>query len=224
MHHVFLAWYLFRSMQCIMQTIHCRADNLFYCYINSKCLFLFYMIKHPGEWLIMFALWNCCLEFLPQVVISTRAYHLFPECRFSTKYISGWSNIKKLTNYTFWITIGSLGYMLRSQGVAIVVNKCYGAIMNASLSIGTSLSGHTNVLSSNLLGAFSPALYNAYGAGDIVLARRIALRMCKLGVLMMLVFALLLTIEVEEVLELWLKNPPEYRNLLHINYCSQCNR
>lgn len=61
-----------------------------------------------------------------------------------------------------------------------------------------------------MLGAFSPAIYNAWGAKDYDKARNMAYQTCKIGTLLILVFSLPLSLEVDEVLRLWLKNPPQY--------------
>lgn len=188
------------------------AELTIYSFVTTtlNACFLYYMVTHPGIWLTKFAFWQLLLGLAPSLIISLRAFKLFPECRFLLKYMNCWANIKTLGSYIIWTCIGTFGGMLRSQGVAILVNKMFGPRMNASVSVGISLSGHTNTLSGSLTGAFSPAIFNAWGAGRYDEARAMAYRVCKMAVLCMLIFSIPLCLEVDEVLRLWLKNPPEY--------------
>ena len=60
------------------------------------------------------------------------------------------------------------------------------------------------------MNAFSPAIMTAYGTGDYRAANRLALRGCKFAILLSLLFTLPLSLELPEVMRLWLKNPPRY--------------
>lgn len=171
---------------------------------------LYYMVTHPGVWLAKYAFWHCVLAILPNLIIAIRAHFLFQECRVVRRHLRCWENVKKMGGYAIWNAWGSLGAILRGQGIAILVNKYFGPKVNAGVAVGTSLSGHCNSLGGSMLAAFSPAIFNAWGAKNYDLARTLAYRICKIGTLLILVFSLPLSLEVDEVLRLWLKNPPQY--------------
>ena len=172
--------------------------------------FLYYMVTHPGVWLSRFAFWQCLLAIIPSLIIWIRAHYLFPECRVVRQYLDCWQNIKQMSSYAMWNSWGGLGAILRSQGNAILINKYFGPKANASVAVGTALSGQCDTLSSSMIGAFSPAIFNAWGAKDYERARKLAFQTCKIGTLLILIFALPLSLEVAEVLRLWLLNPPQY--------------
>ena len=194
------------------------AELTIYSFVTTtlNAFFLYYMVTHPGVWLTRLAFWNMLLGLAPSLIISIRAYFLFPECRFRRRYMNCWPNIKKLGNYITWTTLGALGSMLQGQGVAILINKYFGPRVNAGAAVGNSISGHCHMLSGSMIGAFSPAIYNAWGAGQYDLARSLAYRVCKFGTLLTLVFALPMMLEVDEVLLLWLREPPPYAALMCI--------
>lgn len=81
---------------------------------------------------------------------------------------------------------------------------------NAAMTVATSLSNHCNTLNACLQGAFLPAITNACGARDYGRMLALTYRTCKIGTSLVLLFALPLALEVEEVLRLWLKRPPEH--------------
>ena len=175
-----------------------------------NAVFLYYMISHPGIWLAKFAFWQCFLAVLPNMIIAIRAHFLFPECRIVRRHLRCWGNVKRIGSYSLWNAWGGFGALLRGQGLAVLVNKYFGPRANAGVAVGSNLSGHCNTLAGSMQGAFSPAIFNAWGAKNYDLARKMAYQTCKIGTLLILVFALPLSLEVNEVLRLWLVNPPQY--------------
>lgn len=199
----------FRSMYSAHQYI---AELTIYSFATTtlNACFLYYMVTHPGVWLARFAFWQCILSVSPTLIIAIRAYFIFPECRVVRRHLKCWHNIRKMAGYSLWTAIGWLGGLLRGQGIPILINKVFGPRVNAGIAVGNSLSGHCNTLSGSMIGAFSPAIYNAWGAKEYDKARNMAYQICKVGTLFILVFSLPLSLEVNEVLRLWLKNPPQY--------------
>lgn len=199
----------FRSMYMAHQYI---AELTFYSFMTTtfNACFLYYMVTHPGVWLAKFAFWQCLLSMLPELIIAIRAYFLFPECRVVRRHIRCWCNIRAMAGFSLWTAIGTLGVILRGQGISILVNKIYGSRVNAGVAVGYSLSNHCNSLTDSMFNVFSPAIYNAWGEKNYDKARSMAYQICRVGTLFLLVFALPLSLEVDEVLRLWLKNPPQY--------------
>ena len=76
--------------------------------------------------------------------------------------------------------------------------------------MATNVDSKANMLSSAMIGAFSPAITTAYGAGEIDKMKTMSYRSCKFGLLLLLVFMLPLSVELQYVIKLWLKNPPVY--------------
>ena len=172
--------------------------------------FLYYMVTHPGVWLAKYALWMCAMSVLPTAIIAIRACFLFPECRFSPRYCASKQRFRELLYFVGWWAFGQTGGMLRNQGIQILINKYFGATTNAAMTIQTSVTGHAMMLSSAMNQAFQPAIVNAFGAGEFDRMRALAYRACKFSMLLALVFMLPLGLEFEEILRIWLVNPPKY--------------
>ena len=188
------------------------AELTIYSFITTSLnvFYLYYMITHPGDWLARMALWTCILSVVPQIIIAIRAIMVFPECRFRYSYCCDVTRLKEILCYAWWRTFGSLGFLFRSQGIAILINKFLGPRLNASLAIATNVNAKTNTLSSAMIGAFQPAITTAYGAGEIEKMKAMAYRACTFALLLLLVFMLPLSVELPYVIKLWLKNPPAY--------------
>ena len=196
---------MYIAKQCIAElTVYSFATST----INAG--FVYYMVSHPGLWLSKYAFWQCTLGLLPNAIIAVRAFYLFPECRFLPRYARCWQNVKRLWGYASWNAWGALGAMLRTQGAMVLINMVFGPVVNAAAAIGNSISMHCISLSGSMIGAFSPAIYSAWGAGEQNKARDFGFRACKFGALLIIVFAVPLCLEIKEVLRIWLTRTPEY--------------
>lgn len=177
--------------------------------ITLNACFLYYMVTHPGVWLVKLTFWSTLLTIAPQLIIAWRAIKLFPECRFVSRYMWDVPRMKELFVYASYRFFGAISMMIERQGMDILVNKVLGPAKNAAMNVGGTVSGHCNCLAGALLGAISPAITNAYGAGDRLRVQVLANSACKYSAVMVLVFVLPLLIEAEKVFDLWLDNPPE---------------
>jgi len=177
--------------------------------VTLNGIFLFYMVSHPGVWLVRLSLWSCLLGVLPQIIIATRAFWIFPECRVIPSYMWNMRKIKDVSVYAFYRFFGALGLLVSGQGFSLIVNKMLGPAKNAAMNIGYAVSGHSNSLAGAFLSALSPAITTAYGSGNMERVRKLVFAASKLTTVMVLIFALPLALETDEVFHLWLKTPPE---------------
>lgn len=188
------------------------AELTVYSFATTTCnaVFLYYMVTHPGTWLAKYAFWTCLLAVTPQVIIAVRGLWLFPECRFRCVRGELLRRLGELGHYAGWQMFGTLGVLLRVQGIQVLLNKYFGPRVNSAMKVANDVNAHTQTLSMSMLGAFQPAIVTAYGAGDFDRMRSLAFRACKFSMLFVLVFALPLGLELREVLRLWLGTPPQY--------------
>ena len=191
------------------------AELTVYSFITStlNAIFLYYIKTHEGHWLVWNALWGAVLALAPNIIITIRAFQLFPECRFRMAYLWSWERTKALFIYASAQFFDLFVTMLRHQGIAVLVNRYVAPIhtaANASITVANTVTTHWFTRASCMSGAFAPALTTAYGAQDHKRMLALAFGTCKIGVLLMLIFALPMMLEVDEVMLLWLEDPPEF--------------
>lgn len=173
-------------------------------------VFLCYMVTHSGDWLLRYGLWQCFLAVAPQFVITWRACVVFPECRFRPRAVCrSRKDIVRLVTFTSWNFFGSLGNLIRTRAPALIVNKFLGPLANATTTVAASLSSHTTIFSGSLKGAFMPAIASAWGAGDMRRVETLFYGICKFSSLLMLLVALPVMAEADEIMLVWLKDPPD---------------
>lgn len=173
-------------------------------------VFCYYMVSHPGEWLVRYALWMCFLSVMPQLIVCIRANIIFPECKFKLGYMWNMDYLKKIGSYVCWTFFGNFCALLRNQGISILINKAFGPKVNSAMHIAHQVNSGTSILSSALLKAFSPAITTACGAKDYNRMTTLAFTACKFSVILALVIAIPLSLELPEIILLWLKNPPDF--------------
>jgi len=199
----------FQAMYTAKQEI---AELTIYSFAATTCnaIFLYYMITHPGFWLVKYAGWMCIVAVVPQVMIAARALAKYAECRIVRGYMFSRERIRQLAVFAgaqFWSNFSGV---FSSQGQAILVNKYMGAAYNASMTIGRQVSAHALTLSSSLDGAFWPAITNKTGEGDVKGVKKYCWMSMRMSSIFVLVFAIPLSLEIRKVLALWLVNPPDF--------------
>lgn len=199
----------FQAMYTAKQEI---AELTIYSFATTTCnaIFLYYMISHPGFWLVRYAGWMCIVGIVPQLIIAVRAMLKYHECRFVKDYLWNLDQYRQLLRFViaqFWSNFSSV---FSSQGQAILVNKYMGASYNASMSLGNSIASQSLTLSSSLDAAFWPAIMNKAGEGDWHGVKKLCYMSMRISTMLVLVFAVPLAIEIREVLKLWLVTPPDF--------------
>ena len=196
------------------------AELTIYGFVTStlNVIVLYYMVSHPDVWLVKYAAWTCLLSIVPQIIICIRACCIFPECKIKLSYMWDISRLRKVGAFSFWQIMGVMCGLLRNQGMSIVVNKFFGATMNAAQAIGNTVQGHCNTLAGAMQGAFVPVITQACGAGDYKKMNEFVIRVCKFNVLLSAIFMLPLAIELPEVMRIWLKEPPAFA--IGLCYCA----
>ena len=199
----------FQAMYTAKQEI---AELTFYSVASTTCnaAFCGYMVSHPGFWLVKYAAWLCVLGAVPQILIGFNAVIRYRECRLKLAYIWSGDRLRKLASYAGAKLWNNLGTMFSNQGQAILVNKFLGPKFNASLSVAHTVSVQTSMLSQALGNGYWPAIANSAGAADEMRVRALTFLLCRIGTVMLLIFALPLGLEIHEVMRLWLKTPPTF--------------
>ena len=175
-----------------------------------RTVFIYYMTLRQGDWLVTYGLATCLILIVPQVLICIRAVVVFRECRLRFGYMVLGSYMKKLAAFAGWQTFGGLGYLARHQFLTVVVNRFFGPKITASFSVGGTVSGEAAALTGALNAAFAPAITTACGEGNWRRVRAMSYQSCKFGTLLTLLFAIPMSLEMGEILRIWLKDVPNY--------------
>lgn len=118
---------------------------------------------------------------------------------------------KEMFKFSGWNIFGSFAFMLRSQGVNVLLNQFFGPTINAANGIASQVASAVQAFSLNIMVAFQPQLVQSYASNDYKRTEQLMLNMTSLSYLLYCILAIPIVIEIRYILELWLGgNVPEY--------------
>ena len=118
--------------------------------------------------------------------------------------------MKEMTSFAGWGFINSSSSMFAQYGMGIVLNSFFGTILSAAQGVANQISGQLMVFSRTMLMAINPIIGKKAGRNDITNMMRISLFSSKMSFLIIAFFAFPFIIETPYILQLWLKNVPEW--------------
>ncbi len=117
--------------------------------------------------------------------------------------------MKQIVGFAGWTTFGLLAGLSQTQGTAIILNKIYGTVMNASFGIASQVNGAIRFVSTSILNAMNPQIMKAEGQGDRDKMLSLAGKESKFSSALMLLISIPLMYEMPHILAFWLKEVPQ---------------
>jgi len=119
-------------------------------------------------------------------------------------------SFKKMTNFASWSLLSSAGSILSNYGQGIIINLFFGTIVNAAQAVANQVSGQLSVLSTSVLKAINPVIGKSEGAGNRELLMKATILGSKVSFFLLMVVHIPFLIFMPLLLNIWLKNIPEY--------------
>lgn len=148
------------------------------------------------------------LFFIVQL-ISFFAYFFYCKKNFKEARLTSGHDInliKSLSSFSTWSLIGSFAWILKDQGVNLILNIFYGPAVNAARGIAVQVNGGVQSFVSNIGVSIRPQITQAYAQGNIQRTMSLTYSFSKLSCIMLYIFSLPLLLELDFVLEIWLGN------------------
>jgi O-antigen/teichoic acid export membrane protein len=109
-----------------------------------------------------------------------------------------------------WDLYGNMSWMFATQGINVLLNMFFGAVINASSSIAFQVRNVVSGFSNNITTAVSPQIIKSYANNDLIYMNKLIIQSAKFSFLLLYLISLPLIIENEFILNLWLKDVPKY--------------
>ncbi len=168
------------------------------------------LMKANGDRLIIYSISMTSTIVLVQSSMIVWALVRFDECRVCVSRLYNLNCIKQIGSFVGWNLFGGFGGLFRNQGTALLLNLFFGTMVNAAYGISTQIMSATDQMAMAMIGAFSPEITRSEGGGDRKRMLSLSQKANKYGTLLVLVFAVPLLVEIDYILNLWLKHPPQY--------------
>lgn len=193
--------------------ITAHEDMGIYAYISiieaaMKLVIAFILVKVMADKLRLYAVLMFLCSFITLMIwrlYSHKKYH-------NVTFKLYWEHtlFMEMFSFTGWQFIGSFSWLLRVQGVALVLNFFFGPILNAARTFAVQVNAGITTFVNNFLKAVNPQIVKNYANGNLESMHLLLYRSSKFSFLLLFVLAAPVYVGIDSILLFWLKNPPEY--------------
>ncbi len=131
----------------------------------------------------------------------------FEECQ----YVFNWDGgiARSMVKYSGWSVIVNLVDVGVNQSVVFFFNIFFGVIANAAVGIANNVNNYLNQFLSNFTQSYNPQIIKSYASGKLDYFMKLIFTTSKFSYYLLFLVAVPVAINIDFILELWLKNPPE---------------
>ena len=152
------------------------------------------------------------LVFFVQLIVSL-IYQIYCKRKYNeSKFRLFWNKslYTQMAGFAGWNLLGSIAWLVRDQGINIVLNLFFGPIINAARSIASQVSNAVMGFISNFQVALNPQITKNYAIGNIQEMEKLSYLGLKFSFILLFFMALPLCLNIDYILHLWLVSVPEY--------------
>ena len=132
----------------------------------------------------------------------------FLECKFKLSFDKDTS--KSLSSFSGWSIWGAFGNVIRNQGVNIILNQFFGVLVNTARGLAFQVDAAINTLVQNFYSAVRPQIVKSYAEGSNKEMNNLVMLSTRIGFYLMFFFSLIMILDAEFILSLWLHDVPKY--------------
>lgn len=128
------------------------------------------------------------------------------------KYYFVWDTklMKNMLGFSGWVSLAAFAYMIKTQGLSVILNIFFGPLINAAIGIGNQLNSAVRTFSQNFQMSFAPQIVKTYATKEYENMNKLILSGAKLSTYLLIFFSMPIIIETEYILGIWLKEVPSY--------------
>ena len=118
---------------------------------------------------------------------------------------------KEITTFSGWNVFGTFAYMIKGQGLNVLLNAFFGPIVNAAKGVAMQVNSALQGFSTNIVAAIRPQLVQSYSAGNVMRVENLMFSMSRMIFVMLFCLSLPIIMELNFILHIWLSDSiPEY--------------
>ena len=181
--------------------------------LNTSFKLLSVLILPLLNWdkLILYAIFMLIIQVGTRYMYTAYCNKNFSEARY--RYHWNKDIMKQMLSFSFWTVFSSVASMLLTQGLNILYNIFYGVVANAAMGIGNQVLMAVRRLTGNMTMSFAPQIVKRYSSGEYDKVALIWSIGSKCTVWLFALFTFPIVLNVDTILELWLKNIPANTSL-----------
>ena len=203
--------------------INSHENQLFLAIVNianSLCAIgiALLMLIYEGDRLIFYGFLMMILQIIVRIVKQVYTRRKYQECRVNFRKYREKELMKSILSFTGWDFLNVVAALCSTQIRGILINMFFGVKLNAAEGVGKKMNSKLNQLSTGITRAITPQMNKSEGGGDRQRLISLTYSGVKFTTFMYCMLAVPLLCEMQYVLDVWLKDVPEYTAL----FCQMC--
>lgn len=158
--------------------------------------------------LLAYAIGLCCVSLVSRIIYQLFCRKHFVECMLTHKFDR--QLYRGILSYTSYNMIGSFAIVGKNQGVNLLMNLFFGAVVNAAQGIAMQVINAINSFISNFYMSTRPQIIKLYSAGIWEEAWRLLCISTKYSFYLLLFILMPVLLLIDDVLLLWLGEYPDF--------------
>ena len=155
-----------------------------------------------------YAILMALISILTFFAYTVYALWKYEECHVPNLAEISWQSLRQMFGFTVWNIYSVGSTVIRSQGLAVVLNRFFGTLINSSYGIAMQVSTALSTISGSLVNAINPQLMKAEGGGNRQAMLKFTIVECKYSYLLMIALFIPVFVELPAILTFWLKDYP----------------
>lgn len=182
--------------------------------VSLKLLIVFMLTWISYEKLKLYGILHFVITFIIAGIYRIYTRKNFEEVEF--EFVKDRQLFKTLISYSGWNLFGNIAAVAKGQGVNILLNIFYGPVVNAARGIAMQVQAAVNSFVSNFQMAVNPQIIKSYAGEEREYMTSLIIRSSKFSFYLLFLLSLPIILEINQILELWLRIVPEYSSIFTI--------
>lgn len=172
----------------------------------GKLFLVFLLIVYPYDRLVFWGFIMFFFQFLMAIIYRVYCVRQFPECKLRLK----WDRLvfNSILKFTGWNMFGTVAWLLKDQGVNVLMNMFGGPIANAARGVSGQISGAIQGLTGGFQSAVNPQITKRYAANNFEATCRLLCESSKISYFLLFMVVMPVMMEADFILKLWLVEVP----------------
>ncbi|MDM8337649.1 polysaccharide biosynthesis protein [Mediterranea massiliensis] len=162
----------------------------------------------PIDKLVFYSIMMFLSQFIVAMVYRYYCYKHWQESHLSKDF--SFDTLKEMLSFSGWNTIAHLSETLKLQGLTMLFGMFFQPVVIAAQSIATQLSNGITQFTNNFRSAINPQIIKLYATEQYEESKRLTLESSIYVFELFLLFGIPIFLLAEPVMNLWLKEVPEY--------------
>lgn len=173
-----------------------------------KLLVAFSLIVLPTDKLVMYGFCMVVVSCITCLFYFFYCKRHFEECCFILEFDK--KLLSRMFAFSGWAFLGNGSFVMKEQGVNILLNMFCGPAVNAARAITTQVTTAVTMFVSNFMQAVNPQITKSFSSGNLENMRRLIFNSSRFSFFLLLLLGLPLMKNTNYILSLWLVSVPEY--------------